>query len=63
MRIPYLGKDEAFTEDQLVAKEPFAQFNYWFERAAVTQGIEEANAMCLATATKYGLFPLYFFKL
>jgi pyridoxamine 5'-phosphate oxidase len=54
MRIPYLGRGESFTEDQLVSKEPFAQFNSWFERAAVTQGIEEANAMCLATATKDG---------
>lgn len=54
MRIPYMNKDEAFTEDQLVSKEPFAQFNNWFERAAQTQGIEEPNAMCLATATKDG---------
>lgn len=38
MRIPYHGKDEAFTEDMLVAKEPFAQFNAWFERAAITAG-------------------------
>jgi pyridoxamine 5'-phosphate oxidase len=50
--MPYLGRNESFTEDQLVAKEPFSQFNAWFERAAVTQGIEEANAMCLATASK-----------
>lgn len=54
MRIPYMGKDEVFTEDQLVSKEPFGQFNNWFERAALTQGIEEPNAMCLATATKDG---------
>jgi len=54
MRIPYHGKDEAFTEDQLVAKEPFAQFNHWFERAAITEGIQEPNAMCLSTSTKDG---------
>ncbi|OXA55859.1 pyridoxine-5'-phosphate oxidase [Folsomia candida] len=54
MRIPYHGKNESFTEDQLVAREPFSQFNNWFERAAITEGIEEPNAMCLATATKDG---------
>lgn len=53
MRIPYFNKDQAFTEDQLVSKEPFGQFNNWFERAAQTEGIEEPNAMCLATASKY----------
>lgn len=57
MRIPYHGKNESFTEDQLVAREPFSQFNNWFERAAITEGIEEPNAMCLATATKYK-YPL-----
>lgn len=54
MRVPYLAKDKAFTEDQLVSKEPFGQFNHWFEQAAQTEGIKEPNAMCLATATKEG---------
>jgi len=54
MRIPYMGKDETFTEDQLVSREPYGQFNNWFERATQTEGIEEPNAMCLATATKDG---------
>lgn len=54
MRIPYMNPDDAFTEDQLVNKEPYAQFNNWFEKAAQTEGIEEPNAMCLATATKEG---------
>ena len=31
------------------------QFENWFEHAKVTPGIEEANAMCIATASKQGL--------
>lgn len=54
MRKPYKGENQAFTEDHLVAKEPFAQFTAWFEEACNTPGIIEANAMCLATATKSG---------
>lgn len=52
MRHPYKGKQEVFTEDDLVAKEPFGQFTAWFDEACHTPGIIEANAMCLATATK-----------
>ena len=33
----------------------YKQFENWFEQAKKTPGIEEANAMCLATATKTGL--------
>ncbi|KAK3885331.1 hypothetical protein Pcinc_010453 [Petrolisthes cinctipes] len=54
MRKPYKGKNEAFTEDDLAAKEPFAQFTAWFTEACYTPGIIEANAMCLATATRDG---------
>ncbi|KAG0708487.1 Pyridoxine-5'-phosphate oxidase [Chionoecetes opilio] len=54
MRKPYKGKNEAFLEDDLVAKEPFGQFKEWFDEACNTPGIIEANAMCLATATKEG---------
>ncbi|XP_076045114.1 pyridoxine/pyridoxamine 5'-phosphate oxidase-like isoform X2 [Oratosquilla oratoria] len=54
MRKPYKGKSEVFTEDNLVAKEPVAQFKAWFDEACNTPGIVEANAMCLATATKDG---------
>lgn len=53
MRIRYKEKSETFTEDQLVSKEPFGQFKAWFEQACNTPGIGEANAMVLATATKY----------
>ena len=52
MRQPYKEEGEAFTEDKLVSKEPFGQFAAWFEEACNTPGISEANAMCLATATK-----------
>ncbi|CAH1789971.1 unnamed protein product [Owenia fusiformis] len=55
MRKPYKGDQEAFEEDSLVAKEPIAQFKHWFEIACQTDGIREANAMSLATATKTGV--------
>lgn len=54
MRKPYKGKNEAFVEEDLVAKEPIAQFKAWFDEACNTPGIIEANAMCIATATKEG---------
>ena len=31
---------------------PFEQFKVWFEEAKATEGIEEPNAMCLATSDK-----------
>jgi pyridoxamine 5'-phosphate oxidase len=52
MRKPYKAGHETFTESDLVAKEPFTQFKDWFDQACQTPGIIEANAMCLATATK-----------
>lgn len=52
MRTPYKEKSEVFLEEDLVAKEPFAQFKNWFDQACNTPGIIEANAMCLATANK-----------
>ncbi|KAF7993689.1 hypothetical protein HCN44_010284 [Aphidius gifuensis] len=55
MRIKYKDKNEAFIEDHLVSKEPYGQFKEWFEIASKTPGIQEPNAMCLATATKNGL--------
>lgn len=54
MRTPYHNKKEIFDVKDLVAREPFAQFQDWFEEARKTSGIEEANAMALATATKDG---------
>ena len=35
MRKSYLRPEEAFTEDQLVAKEPIAQFDEWFAVATL----------------------------
>ncbi|XP_005109140.1 pyridoxine-5'-phosphate oxidase isoform X4 [Aplysia californica] len=54
MRKPYKGKQEVFDVGDLVAKEPFGQFTAWFEEAKNTDGIMEANAMAIATATKDG---------
>lgn len=53
MRHPYNNAQKVFLEEDLVAKEPFGQFKHWFEEACNTEGIMEANAMCLATASRY----------
>ena len=55
MRKPYLGEHQAFEVKDLVSKEPFAQFEHWFEQAKSMKSIEEANAMCVATASKSGM--------
>lgn len=52
MRKEYKGKSEIFTEKDLKGKEPFGQFKEWFEEACNHPSILEANAVCLATATK-----------
>jgi pyridoxine/pyridoxamine 5'-phosphate oxidase len=48
-----MARGESFTEEQLIAREPLAQFHDWFEMACQVEGIEEPNAMCIATASKY----------
>ncbi|CAF1158796.1 unnamed protein product, partial [Didymodactylos carnosus] len=53
LRKPYKQSTEYFDLKDLVSTEPFAQFKDWFEQAL--QFTEEANAVCLATATKNGL--------
>merc|ERR1712183_1012239 len=55
MRKPYLGEHQAFEVKDLVSKEPFAQFEHWFEHAKSMKSIEEANAMCVASASKSGI--------
>lgn len=50
--MPYKGKRDVFDIDDLVSKEPFEQFSSWFEEAKKCEGILEANAMAIATATK-----------
>ncbi|XP_076470197.1 pyridoxine-5'-phosphate oxidase-like [Babylonia areolata] len=54
MRQPYHDKSDIFDVKDLVAKEPYKQFQKWFEEACNVKGIEEANAMTLATASKDG---------
>ncbi len=55
MRKPYLREDQIFDTRDLASKEPYGQFNDWFETAKASPKIEEPNAMCVATATKSGL--------
>lgn len=55
MRKPYLSESNTFEVKDLASKDPFKQFHDWFETAKSTAGIEEANAMCLATASKAGI--------
>lgn len=55
MRAKYHDTNNIFTEDDLIDKDPFTQFKSWFEEAAKTPGVIEANAMCLATASKNGI--------
>jgi pyridoxamine 5'-phosphate oxidase len=52
MRTKYKGESETFTEEDLKGKEPFSQFREWFEEACKHPAIPEANAVCLATATR-----------
>ena len=56
MRIKYKSKEETFTEDHLISKEPFGQFKAWFEEACKTPSILEPNAMLLGTSTKFVKF-------
>lgn len=55
MRKPYLDKSLRFDVKDLTAREPFGQFKVWFDEATKHDAIEEANAMCLCTATKEGV--------
>ncbi|KAI5623268.1 pyridoxine-5'-phosphate oxidase, partial [Silurus asotus] len=54
MRKRYKGDEESFEEDQLISLDPIKQFGVWFDEATKCPEIGEANAMCLATATKDG---------
>ncbi|XP_069111581.1 pyridoxine/pyridoxamine 5'-phosphate oxidase-like [Argopecten irradians] len=55
MRSPYRSSSDTFDIDDLASKDPFKQFESWFELARSHPRIEEANAMALATATKDGI--------
>uniref|UniRef100_A0A7N8YIW4 pyridoxal 5'-phosphate synthase n=1 Tax=Mastacembelus armatus TaxID=205130 RepID=A0A7N8YIW4_9TELE len=54
MRKKYKGDEECFEEGQLASLDPIKQFGNWFDEATKCPEIGEANAMCLATATKDG---------
>jgi len=54
MRKPYKGEGDHFDVKDLVSREPYANFTKWFDIACKTEGIMEANAMALGTATKDG---------
>lgn len=43
---------QCFEESQLVSLDPIKQFGNWFDEATKCPEIGEANAMCIATATK-----------
>ncbi|XP_061787977.1 pyridoxine-5'-phosphate oxidase [Nerophis lumbriciformis] len=54
MRKRYKGDEECFEESQLASLDPIKQFGSWFDEATKCPEIGEANAMCIATATKDG---------
>ncbi|KAM4526551.1 pyridoxine-5'-phosphate oxidase [Fundulus heteroclitus] len=54
MRKKYKGDEECFEESQLVSLDPIKEFGNWFDAATKCPEIGEANAMCIATATKDG---------
>ncbi|XP_075891016.1 pyridoxine-5'-phosphate oxidase [Nelusetta ayraudi] len=54
MRKKYKGDEECFEESQLTSLDPIKQFGNWFDEATKCPEIGEANAMCIATATKDG---------
>ncbi|XP_068439490.1 pyridoxine-5'-phosphate oxidase [Clinocottus analis] len=54
MRKKYKGDEECFEESQLVSLDPIQQFGDWFNEASKCPEVGEANAMCIATATKDG---------
>ncbi|XP_024866417.1 pyridoxine-5'-phosphate oxidase isoform X2 [Kryptolebias marmoratus] len=45
---------QCFEESQLVSLDPIQQFGNWFDEATKCPEIGEANAMCIATATRDG---------
>ncbi|ESO92657.1 hypothetical protein LOTGIDRAFT_162578 [Lottia gigantea] len=55
IRHPYLSKSDIFDIKDLHSKNPFQQFNKWFEDASQSSNILEPNAMALATASNSGV--------
>lgn len=52
MRKPYHGESTTLLECNLSKKEPLHLFDEWFQIVKNDPRTVEANAMCLATATK-----------
>lgn len=57
----FLQPSQSFEEDQLISLDPIKQFGEWFDQATKCPEIGEANAMCLATASKWECDALHFF--
>jgi len=55
MRKPYRDASDTFDIKDLESKDPFVQFEAWFQDAKKDDKTEEPNAMCIATATKTGI--------
>jgi len=55
MRKPYRDASDTFDVKDLESKNPFEQFEAWFQDAKKDDKTEEPNAMCIATATKSGV--------
>ena len=54
MRKAYHGEENTFLESNLVSQDPMKQFNNWLEYACQYPGIQEPNAMTLATVKSNG---------
>ncbi|CAM9205301.1 unnamed protein product, partial [Lampetra planeri] len=54
MRKKYKGLGECLEESQLTCLDPIKLFGNWFEEATKCPEVGEANAMCIATASKDG---------
>ncbi|XP_049777356.1 pyridoxine/pyridoxamine 5'-phosphate oxidase-like [Schistocerca cancellata] len=55
MRKKYKDKSDVFTESDITDKNPYSLFKIWFDEACKNPQIFEANAMCLATASRSGM--------
>jgi len=54
IRAKYLEEAANFTEEKLTSLNPYKQFTKWMEDAVNDPSVEEANAMCLSTASAEG---------
>ena len=54
LRKSYHSTTDVLLESSLTSKEPFAIFQQWLQLAVSTDGVEEPNAMCIATVNKEG---------